>query len=145
MDGDAARGAAIANAATPAIASFVPEVNVCSLRRHRFRKRMGGVQTVPYHVMTRTCRIREFRGPCGPCDCVNSVISEKSIPLGAFPPGGWDWPRDGARTGQIRVDGSSRATKRVALAGLATASRLGPLFGRASRSHPVRRGHGGPG
>jgi hypothetical protein len=76
LEEDSANGAAaIANAATPAIVNFVPEFNVCSPRPNRSLERTGGVQTVPYHEMTRMCLISEFSRRD---DCINGASIEKA-------------------------------------------------------------------
>src|ERR1700728_1509658 len=60
LEEDSANGAtAIASAATPAIAYFVPETNVRSLRRNRSLERRARVQTMPYQAMTRICQSRQ--------------------------------------------------------------------------------------
>jgi hypothetical protein len=54
VEADSASGvAAIASAATPAIATFVPEFNIRSLSRNRSLERTGHVQTIANHAMTR--------------------------------------------------------------------------------------------
>src|SRR5579863_7199081 len=52
-------------------------------------ERMSLVQTVPYHQVTRICRIRERQWTMRRSRRTNSVIGEKSTPLSAFQPGEW--------------------------------------------------------